>query len=1031
MTALPSKKPQDDVVLLMVCLTMSCALLAPDVDAAEPTVYGTHIQSILAKHCVLCHGPDDAEAGLRLDQFDSATSKLDSDRRAIVPTDAANSELITRITSNDPNRRMPPEGPSLTNQEVELLTAWINQGAKFDQHWAYRPVQKPSPPSVFDETWLRNPIDRYVLARLESAGIQPSPPAKPRTLAKRLAYDLTGLPPDPKLLKKFLVNPDESAYVALVDAMIASEHFGERWARHWLDKARYADSDGYEKDRPRPNAWLYRDWVIDAINADMPFDKFTSDQLAGDLVESPSSAQKLATAFHRQTLTNTEGGVDQEEFRIEATFDRTETTAAIWLGLTMTCARCHNHKYDQISQQEYYRLFAFFDDLNETTTNLPANEEAVAEHKRLSDEHESAVARLESEYATAKAHLQPELNQWVQQMEQRVAKTQQDSLQKALTFTVAKPITAKSTSGAVLNIADDGSVLTTGKVSDKDKYTLVFALPAGNLSGIKLEALPHETLPSNGPGRPANGNFVLSELRAYAGNDPTFKTDYDPIAFSYAEADFSQNSFSPRGALQKLPKSGWAISPRMGQHHELLCFAELAPSVENRKFLQVVLDQQYGGKHVLGHFRISTISGDTTLRRLPMEVTNTFRIPASERSEHEKKTIAQYFASQHIKTRGMAARIAELKTQAPKLATVSARVVSPATRTTRVLHRGDFLQPAQQVETDALTVVSRSHPIAKRAAAKPADRLDLAAWLTDPNHPLTPRVSVNYVWAQLFGRGLVTTVNDFGIRGDLPTHPGLLDWLAWHYPRTFEWSRKSLIKTIVLSATYRQDSQHRVKLAEVDPTNQFFARQNRVRVSAEVVRDLHLAVSGLLSDKVGGPSVFPPLPPGVAELSYANNFKWESSKGADAYRRGMYTFFKRTSPYPNLTSFDCPDSNTSRLQRDISNTPLQALITLNNQVFFEASQALARNVLEQGGVTDHQKLSYAIQKVLTRDPHDSEIEQFQALLDKSRGYYTAHQEDAKQVTSGHRSLNHPIDENAAWVVTLRMLTNLDEFIVRD
>ena len=1015
------------VAWLIISSSLNCGPFVGGAIAEEPLVYGTNIQPILAKHCVLCHGPDDAEAGLRLDLFASATSKLASGRRAIVPKESTNSELIKRVTTTDPDHRMPPEGPALTPQETELLNVWINQGAKFDEHWAYRPVKNPIPPSVSDETWVRNPIDRYVLGRLESAGIQPSPTAKPATLAKRLAYDLTGLPPDPKLLDAFLLKPDGEGYESLVDALLDSEHFGERWARHWLDKARYADSDGYEKDRPRPNAWLYRDWVINAINTDMPFDAFTRDQLAGDLMDSASATQKLATAFHRQTLTNTEGGVDQEEFRVEATFDRTETTAAIWLGLTMTCARCHNHKYDQISQQDYYRLFAFFDDLKETNTNFPASGTAIAEHKRLRAEHQKAVTKLETEYRAALEQLQPELDHWIQHIEQRVAGKQPESLMS----TVAQPISATSTSGSDLDIQEDGSVLTRGTLTDKDKYTLVFEMPAGSLSGIKLEVFPHDTLPSKGPGRPPNGNFVLSELRAYTGKNTAFKTEYERVVFSYAEADFSQLNFTPRGALDKSPKTGWAISPKTGKPHEWLALTEPLQATEERKFLQVVLDQQYGGKHLLGHFRISTISGETTLRRLPEEVANTFRIPSAQWSDSQMQTVSEYFASQNRKTKSIADRLAQLKTHAPRLATVQARVISPATRTTHVLHRGDFLQPTDEVETDVLAVLSRTHPITKRGDPEPADRLDLATWLTDANHPLTPRVSVNHVWAQLFGKGLVGTVNDFGIRGDRPTHAALLDWLSWNYPRELKWSRKALIKTIVLSATYRQASQHRSDLAELDPANQLLARQNRVRVSGEVVRDLHLAVSGLISDKIGGPSVFPPLPPGVAELSYANNFKWKTSNGEDAYRRGMYTFFKRTSPYPNLISFDCPDSNTTQLQRDVSNTPLQALITLNNRVFFEASQAFAKQVLKERGLSDHERLSYAIQKVLTRKPHGSEITRFSALLNTSRSYYADHPEDARQVTSHHQSEAHSAVENAAWVVTLRMLTNLDEFIVRD
>ena len=1016
-------------LLLTLCFIVSWVLPATYANAAQPPVYGTDIQPILAKHCVLCHGPDEAESGLRLDQFDSAVSTLDSGHRAIVPSKPVDSELIKRVTTQDANARMPPEGPSLSTDEVRLLERWINAGAKFDQHWAYRTVQKPEPEpqQTSNQQWIRNPIDRYVLARLQSSGIPPSPQADPATLAKRVAYDLTGLPPDPTSVNKFVGNPSEANYLELVESLLASEHFGERWGRHWLDKARYADSDGYEKDRPRPNAWLYRDWVIDSVNADMPFDQFTKEQLAGDLLENPTARQKLATAFHRQTLTNTEGGVDKEEFRVEATFDRTETTAAIWLGLTMTCARCHNHKYDQISQQEYYRLFAFFDDLDETNTNLPPSQTAVTEHDRLTAEHQIKLTEIQNEYDVAKAKLRPEFELWMQKVDELTAKNPEE----ALAFTIAQPVSAKSASGAVLTIDKDGSVLVTGPVPDKDKYTLVIEMPAAGLSGIKLEALTHDSLPSKGPGKPPNGNFVISELRAYAGKDTAFKSDYERVPFSFAEADFSQNKFAPSGALQNTPKSGWAISPKMGQPHQLLCLTEPLVPTDTQRFLQIVLDQQFGGKHVLGHFRLSTVSGDTQLRRLPAEIAKTFHIPAEKRNRKQLSALAEHFATQHANTRAITKRLATLKSKSPTLPTISARVISPANRTTRVLHRGDFLQPAEDVETDVLSVVSRSHQLTKRIPPQAADRLDLANWLTDPRHPLTARVSVNHVWAQLFGRGIVATVNDFGIRGDVPTHPRLLDWLAWNYPRDMQWSRKTLIKTIVLSSTYRQASRHRSDLRNIDPTNDLLARQNRVRVSGEVVRDLHLAVSGLLSNKVGGPSVFPPLPPGVAELSYANNFKWKTSKGEDAYRRGMYTFFKRTSPYPNLISFDCPDSNTSRLQRDISNTPLQALVTLNNRVFVEAAQALTRRVLDEGGETDHDKMSYAIQKVLIRNPNENEIQRFTQLLASSREYYSTNPEAAAKVTSIHRSPSHPIEENAAWVVTLRMLTNLDEFIVRD
>ena len=1001
--------------------------VATALHAETPPVYGTDVQPILAKHCILCHGPDEAEGGLRLDQHQSVIAERDSGDRAIVPSQSDQSELLKRVQTQDPSRRMPPEGPPLTTREIEVLTRWIDAGAKFDQHWSFRPVLNQALPDVRDTKWVRNPIDAFVLSRLESAGLNPSPHASPATLAKRVAYDLTGLPPNPDLLRDYLDDPSEDGYGRLIDALLGSKHFGERWGRHWLDKARYADSDGYEKDRPRPNAWLYRDWVIDAFNDDMPFNQFTLEQLAGDLLEEPSDQQRLATAFHRQTLTNTEGGVDKEEFRVEATFDRTETTAAVWLGLTMTCARCHNHKYDQISQDEYYQLYAFFDDLNESNAKIPASSTAAADYEQKLAEHQRAITALEKQYAAAKLAIQPDVDEWVEKLQQILAK----DTDGPLSLEIAHPLSAVASSGAPMRVESDGSVLVSGDVADKDKYTVVFEVPAGGFNGIKLEALPHESLPAKGPGRPANGNFVLSEVRVYVGKDADFKTNYEAVPLTYAEADHAQTNFAAQGALQKTAKSGWAISPKMGQAHQWLGLTDDLPALQDRSFIQVVLDQQYGGKHLLGHFRLSTVAGNVYRRVLPPEVVKILQVPAEQRDSSQRQVLVDHVAQKHAKTKPLFKRLVKLKGEVPVLQTVSARVVSPAKRDTRVLHRGDFLQPAGMVETGVVSVVNRVHPLQKRNENQTADRRDLAAWLVDPANPLTSRVSVNQVWSQLFGKGIVATVDDFGIRGEQPTHPGLLDWLAWNYPRDMQWSRKTLIKTILVSSTYRQSSRHREELETIDPTNQLLARQNRVRVSGEVVRDLHLAVSGLLSEKVGGPSVFPPLPSGVAELSYANNFKWNTSQGEDAYRRGMYTFFKRTSPYPNLISFDCPDSNTTRLKRDISNTPLQALVTLNNRVFSEAAQASAKMILQIPEMNEPQRLAYAMQRVLTRKPREQEIARFQNLLATCRAYYAEHPDDAGKVIAVHPHQDSDVVENAAWVATMRIILNLDEFIVRD
>ncbi|MCA8983935.1 MAG: PSD1 domain-containing protein [Planctomycetaceae bacterium] len=1002
--------------------------LSLPVQAGESHSFSRDIQPLLAKHCVLCHGPDDDSAGLRLDQHDRALAVLESGQRAIVPGQPEASALLQRVSATDPAVRMPPEGDPLTPREIEMLREWIRGGARFEEHWAFRPVKEPPLPRLHNVNWPRNPIDHFVLAPLEQARLLPSPEAEPTVLVKRLYYDLVGLPPAPADVDAFMAdfarNPD-AAYETLVDRLLASEHFGERWGRHWLDMARYADSDGYEKDNPRPDAWRYRDWVIEAINRDLPFDQFTIEQLAGDLLPGASPLQQLATAFHRQTLTNTEGGTDKEEFRVEATFDRTETTGSIWLGLTLTCARCHSHKYDQISQREYYQLFAFFNNCNEVNTEIARSEAALEKYQRDKAVYDARVAELRQQYTQARQALQPEIDTWTAEMSALWA-DRDESPPELHPLTL---VSAKATSQATLSPQEEGALLVSGPVADKDSYTLVFELPELPLTGLRLEVLPEESLPASGPGRADNGNFVLSELRAFVSETQDFKKP-ERIPFVHAEADYAQEKFPAPGALSTEAKSGWAIGPRMGEPHHWTAYTSQPREPASHKFLQIVLDQQYGGKHLLGRFRLSLISRFDPTRALPSPVIEALRTPAENRSGEHLEQLAEYVASLHPETAKLATDLKTLLQQAPPSPMMSVRVIAPAARTTKLLTRGDFLQPADEVTAEAFAVISRTHPLASRQPEHPPDRLDLARWLVDARHPLTPRVTVNHVWAYLFGRGIVPTVNDFGVRGEHPTHPELLDWLAWHFPRDMQWSRKQLIKTIVLSATYRQASVHRPELQEVDPNNRLLARQNRLRVQAEVVRDLYLAAGELLSPKIGGPSVFPPLPPGVAELSYANNFKWVTSTGEDAYRRGMYTFFKRTAPHPTLMSFDCPDSNTTSLIRETSNTPLQALVTLNNVVFTEAAQALARRVFLAGG-SDRNKITLALRICIVRPPDSAEVDRFESLLQTARAYYREHPEAARDLAKQNPLHEIPAEEFAAWFATLRMILNLDEFIVRD
>lgn len=1003
--------------------------------AAPPdeVIFARDIQPLFAKHCILCHGPDQSEAGLRLDLPDSATTLLDSGKRAIAIGDADHSELVSRVLSTDDSQRMPPDDEPLSEQEIDVLRKWINDGAVYETHWAYRPVKQPSLPHLGEDPWVRNPIDLFLLARLQSQRLAPSPPADPASLVKRLHYDLIGLPPTPSEVDSFVENQDANAYEAMVDSLLASPRFGERWGRHWLDKARYADSDGYEKDRPRPSAWRYRDWVIDAINRDMPFDEFTIEQLAGDLLPAASPMQTLATAFHRQTLTNTEGGTDQEEFRVEATFDRAETTGAVWMGLTMTCARCHSHKYDQISHREYYQLFAFFNRCNETDLAIPISDAAVKEYEREKQIHVAKLVELRHDVEAARKTLQPEADAWLTDIAARVAAAARTPIE----YHEPVILDVQASSKAEFTFLDDKSFLVSsptnnaeGGVPDQDKYTLVLQAPSFPLAGIRLEALSHPSLDMNGPGRAPNGNFVLSQLKVSLSDNREFK-DPKSIEFASAEADHYQAIFPPEGALSTKTDSGWAISPQFGKDHSITFYSTTAQLPGKNSFLQLVLDQSYGGKHLIGRFRITLMSGFDPLRTLPSKVADAVMMSADKRTDQQRQAIVDHVATLTPRTAKLAKQIAALEKSAPALPMITAAVLTPAERTTHLLHRGDFLQPADEVSADAIGVIKSVHPLVARDPQAPPDRLDLARWLVDERHPLTPRVAVNHVWSHLFGRGIVPTVNDFGVRGELPTHPELLEWLAWQFPRDMHWSRKALLKTILMSATYRQSSSHRDDLQTQDPTNRFLARQNRWRVEAEVVRDLSLAVGGLLSHRIGGPSVFPPLPEGVAELSYANNFKWETSRGADRYRRGMYTFFKRTSPHPTLINFDCPDSNTTSLARETSNTPLQALATLNNEVFTEAAQAMAARVLTASAGDDRDRMIYALRLCIGRQPASDEIQSFTNLLNAARNHYRAHAEDATAITGGHVAAETPAYDVAAWVATVRMMLNLDEFIVRD
>ncbi len=998
------------------------------------------IRPIFAKHCYRCHGAEEREGGLRLDIRSSALTGGDSGI-SIVPGESQSSMLIDYVVGADPDVVMPPEGERLSAKEIALLRAWIDQGAVWPKedsaerasldHWAYEPLRRPIIPNVKDRSWGRTPIDAFVLRKLETQGILPSPEADRSTLIRRLYLDLLGLPPEVEDVDRFLDDTSPVAYENLVERILQSPHFGERWGRHWLDKARYADSDGYEKDRPRPNAWRWRQWAIDAINQDMPFDQFTVEQLAGDLLPEATESQHLATAFHRQTLTNTEGGTDQEQFRVEAIFDRVETTGAVWLGLTVGCARCHSHKYDEIAQREYYQLFAFFNNADESAIDVPISSARLQNHQIELDQLHRQLMQARKKYAS-------DFLAWQKRARQQIEK----EAHNPVTYEPLKITGVDGPEGTTFETLDDGSIRVRGDNPAKADYVLTARTSLPKVVGFRIEALSDEDLPGGGPGRAKNGNFVLSEIEVIAESQDNVNSKAD-LKWSTSRANFAQSKFQSDAAIDGKLTTGWAISPKMGANHWGDFFTTGPIVGGDQQSFTITLHQQHGTQHTLGRYRIDAITGEIPDSTLPKSIRNILQLAQAKRTSKQAKSLVEHFLSVHPPTRAIFARLSSLRENPPLM---KVRVLSQRTKDTRrthVLRRGDFLQPIAELAV-APAGLKTLPAIPPRAKSKEPDRLDLARWLVSAENPLTPRVAVNHVWTHLFGNGLVGSVNDFGVRGELPTHPELLDWLAAEYQR-LGWSRKALIRLIVSSSTYRQSSVHRSELADVDPNNRLLYRQNRFRVEAEIIRDASLSAAGMLSTKIGGPSVFPPMPKDIAGLSYANNFKWQTSDFEDAHRRGLYTFFKRTAPHPNLVTFDCPDSNTACVIRGTSNTPLQALTTLNNDVFVESSQAMAQRVLLRQFPSDRERLSYAYRLCVARKPNELELNQFASLLDTARSWYQNRSSvssnaanDTEEVARDAENLVGPfridgveVAESAAWVATVRIMMNLDAFVTRE
>jgi hypothetical protein len=998
--------------------------------AGDRVDFARDIRPILARNCCECHGPEKRKSGLRLDRKADALAGGDSGP-VIAPGRSDESELISRVTDDDPTTAMPPKGRRLSRRQVELLRAWIDQGAPWPDgvdatpvaidHWAFRPPSRPTPPAVRRGDWVRTPIDTFVLAKLERLGVSPSPEADRPAQIRRLSLDLLGLPPTLAELAAFVADPAPDAYDRLVDRLLASPHCGERWGRHWLDLARYADSDGYEKDSPRPHAWRYRQWVIDAINRDLPFDQFTIEQLAGDLLPVAAPEQKAATGFHRNTLTNKEGGVDPEEFRVAAVVDRVNTTGTVWLGLTVGCAQCHNHKYDPITQEEYYGLFAFFNTGREVDLPAPPRLEEVRAYEQAKSAYDGAHARLEAALARYDEYERPARQaEWERAHAAAVAGSR---------WLVLDPIAMTSAAGTTLSRLPDRSVLASGTSPATDTYTIVAETDLESITAVRVEVLDHPSLPAKGPGRAANGNFVLSEIALMAAPSAAPGRAI-AVGLQAPSADFSQAQWDIAGAIDGNLKTGWAIAQQFGTSHRAVFETTDDIPGGRRTRLEIALQQQHGDRHTIGRLRLAVINRKRPPKAdgLPDDVAEILFLAPAGRTDAQRERLAAYHRTIDPEwSRRHAAVAAHAKrAPAPPDARAMTLAENPNPPTTHVLIRGDFLRPGAVVRPHTPAIL----PTLAAARGTPT-RLDLARWLVDPANPLTPRVAVNRIWRHLFGRPLVATVEDFGTRGEPPTHPELLDWLAAEFPAR-GWSPKLLIRSIVTSATYRQASRTRPELVDRDPNNAWLARQNRFRPEAEVLRDLALAVSGLLQPILGGPSARPPQPPGISEITYAGSARWVESTGPNRYRRGLYTWFQRTSPYPMLVTFDAPDANVCAARRERSDTPLQALTLLNDAVFVECAQAFGRRIVTESPRQDPKtRIAYAFRLGLARDPTAAEAAELGRLYETLVRECRSDPEAAAKLAGPLKPPGIDSPEAGAWVALARTILNLDEFVTRE
>jgi len=964
-----------------------------------PVDFNRDIRPILSNHCFQCHGAD-AEAraaDLRLDDRGVAVA-----HGAINPDAPTSSKLLARITSPEPGEVMPPPEANkpLTSQQIQLLQRWVSEGAEYQEHWAFRPIRNSPVPQVGDRSSVRNEIDAFILQRLQQSRLSPAVEADRATLIRRASQDVIGLLPTIEEADTFINDTSPDAWEKLVDRLLQSPHYGERWGRHWLDQARYADSNGYTIDGPR-TMWPWRDWVIAALNRDMPFDEFTIEQLAGDLMPNATKAQRVASAFHRNTMINEEGGVKPDQYRHEALIDRVNTTGAVWMGLTVGCAQCHTHKFDPITHDEFYRLYAFFNGTADANSVGETVEVRAQEMFGWSDAQLSQLQELQN-LKKEKADLE------------KNSPDQPNLSALAWNWQAAKVSAVRASGSLILKINEDSSLLVKPLATANDTLSITFSRPdvldtTAAVTAIRLRTLTDSSLPSGGPGTASNGNFVLTDIALKAGSTEK--------RFERAWADHSQPKYPVADAIDDLATTGWAINVDAQQaeqgvkmnapHDAIFLTSEPITFVDN--LLTVVMKHDLNKNYLVGHFAID------------------FSTAAPDMNDQGSKSAERLT---QIKQ-----RIKELETLLPAKGDPVKQMVMKELETppeTFVLKRGDFLHPDKEHGRLLPGVPAAVNLSAPQQAF--SSRLDLARWLVSVDNPLTARVTVNRVWAKYFGRGLVETENDFGFQGTPPTHPELLDWLAANFMQ-HGWSMKHLHRTILNSATYRQssaltDDPQGTAAAMADPDNYLLTRQTRFRVEAEIVRDLAVVASGLFAPAVGGPGVHLPQPEGIYDFTQ-NKKDWPTAVGPDRYRRTMYTMFYRSAPYPLLSTFDAPDFSTVCTRRVRSNTPLQSLTVANDVVFTELAEGLARRTLTNAELTtDEARCSHMFRVCLTRSPAPQEIDVLLDFFSRELSRFQSAPEEAARFVKPEES-DRATETLAAWTSVARALFNTDEFLMRN